>query len=323
MSKEKFDVSGMTCSACQGHVEKAVKGVEGVNSVNVNLLQNFMTVEFDGEKCGSDDIISAVEKAGYGASEKGAGSEKPAKEDKAGAMKKRLIWSVGFLVPLFYICMGHMVNLPVPHIFMGHKNMMIYALTQLLLTVPIIGLNFHYFRNGFKNLYHRSPNMDSLIALGATAAFVYSLYGTYMMAFYMGRNDLGRAHNYMMTLYYESCGMILTLITVGKYLESRSKGKTTAAVEKLMKLAPKTAFVIRDGVESEIPAKDISVDDLFILRAGYSVPCDGVVTQGNCTVDESALTGESIPAEKAVGSKVMSGTVSSGGYVVCRCERVE
>lgn len=328
MQKKKFNITGMTCSACQAHVEKAVRAVNGVTSVNVNLLQNSMQAEFDEAKTSISQIIEAVKNAGYGASENGGENAK--KNDASGAagehfkiMKRRLWLSVGFLVPLFYICMGHMVNAPMPPIFIGQKNMMLFVLTQLLLTVPIIGLNFHFFRNGFRNLLHRAPNMDSLIALGAAAAFIYSVYGTYMMSYYMGRGDFSEAHGYMMNLYYESCGMILTLITVGKYLEAKSKGKTSEAIGKLMDLAPKTAVVLRDGVETEIAASDIAVGEIFVLRAGASVPCDGTIIEGRCSVDQSALTGESIPVEKTVGDKLMSASVSSGGFAKCRCDKTE
>lgn len=323
MKKVKFDVTGMTCSACQAHVEKAVRNVPGVAIANVNLLQNSMQVEFDESSTGTPQIISAVEQAGYGASERGVKSDTSSAGDEISKMKTRLIASVCFLIPLFYICMGHMVGLPVPSILSGQENMMIFALTQLILTIPIIALNFHFFRNGFKNLLHRSPNMDSLIALGASAAFVYSLYGTYMTAYYMGRNELLTAHGYMMNLYYEACGTILTLITVGKYLEAKSKRRTSDAVSKLVNLAPKTAIVIRNGKETEIPAADIAIGDVFILKAGASVPCDATVIEGSCSVDQSALTGESIPVEKTVGDTLMSASVSTGGFVKCRCDKTE
>lgn len=328
MQKKKFSVTGMTCSACQTHVEKAVRAVDGVKSVNVNLLQNSMQAEFDETVTDSSQIIRAVESAGYGALEKKAGNAAKSADtvnesDHIKAIKRRLWISVGFLVPLFYICMGHMVNAPIPSIFMGQKNMMIFVLTQLLLTVPIIGINFHFFRNGFRNLLRRAPNMDTLIALGAAAAFVYSVYGTYMMYYYMGRGDFSAAHSYMMNLYYESCGMILTLITVGKYLEAKSKGKTSEAIGKLMDLAPKTAIVLRDGAETEIPASEIAVGEIFILRAGASVPCDGTIIEGSCSVDQSALTGESIPVEKSGGDKLMSASVSAGGFAKCRCDKAE
>ncbi|MGN0594333.1 MAG: heavy metal translocating P-type ATPase, partial [Hominimerdicola sp.] len=324
MERKKFNVTGMTCSACQTHVEKSVNKLDGIKSCNVNLLQNSMNVEFDEEKTSVSEIIKTVENAGYGASEKGKKiEEQDSSSDELKKMKQWLWWSVGFLIPLFYICMGHMINIPMPAILSGHENMMIFAITQLLLTVPIIALNFHYFRNGFKNLIHRSPNMDSLIALGSTAAFVYSVYGLYKMAYFMGRNDLNSAHDSMMNLYFESCGMILTLITVGKFMEARSRGKTSDAIKKLVSLAPKTAVVIRDEQEVEIPAEQVAVGDIFILKAGHSVPCDGVIIEGNCTVDQSALTGESIPVEKSIGDKVMSASVSAGGFVKCRCEKTE
>ena len=324
--KMKFDVTGMTCAACQAHVEKAVRGVEGVSSVNVNLLQNTMSVDFDENICSVEGICSAVDRAGYGAAEQGAVKNVPRgtlPDDQTAAMKRRLVLSLCFLVPLFCLCMGHMFGLPVPSVLSGHENMMSFALTQLLLTVPIIGLNFHFFSGGFKALVHRSPNMDSLVALGSSAAFVYSVYGTYRMAYSMGRADLDTAHAYMMNLYYESCGMILTLITVGKFLEARSKGKTSDALTKLMKLAPQTAKVLRDGSEVTIPASEVKVGDVFVLRAGDSVPCDGIIIEGTCSVDESALTGESLPVEKAVGASLMSASVTAGGFVKVCCERVE
>ncbi len=326
MAKTKFNVTGMTCSACQAHVEKAVRSIDGVSSVNVNLLRNFMQTEYDETRVSPEKIIAAVEKAGYGAAEVGGEAAKKDPSDGSAelkAMKLRLILSICFLVPLFYICMGHMLGLPVPEILNGNENFMIFALTQLLLTVPIIGLNFHFFRNGFKNIIHRSPNMDSLIALGATASFVYSVYGTYMTAYFMGRGDTSAAHGYMMNLYYESCGMILTLITVGKYLEAKSKRRTSDAVNKLVSLAPKTAIVLREGKETEIPASELAAGDIFLLKAGASVPCDGTVIEGSCSVDQSALTGESIPVEKSEGDILMSASVSVGGFVKCRCDRSE
>lgn len=328
MQKKKYNVTGMTCSACQSHVEKAVKRINGVSEVNVNLLRNFMEVEFNESATGSSDIIHAVENAGYGASERGVqtNSKKTDKNSDENHLKKSkqiLILSILFLIPLFYICMGHMINAPLPSFITGHENMMILIITQLLLTVPIIALNFHFFRNGFRNLVHRAPNMDSLIALGASAAFIYSIYGTYMAAYYMGRGDFSTAHGFIENLYYESCGMILTLITVGKYLEDKSRRKTSDAVSKLIDLAPKTAIVLRNGQEMEIPASEIAVGEIFLLKAGASVPCDGTILEGSCSVDQSALTGESLPVEKTVGSKLMSASVSTGGFVKCRCDRTE
>lgn len=323
MKKTKFDITGMTCSACQAHVEKAVKALDGVSDVNVNLLRNYMQAEYDESVTNIEKIISAVEKAGYGASESGKKTGISSSDDNTKAMKKRLILSLCFMIPLFYLCMGHMFGLPVPSILDGHENIMLFCLTQLLLTIPIIALNFHFFRNGFKNILHRSPNMDSLIALGASAAFVYSLYGTYMTAYHMGRGDMTAAHGFMMNLYYESCGMILTLITVGKYLESKSKGKTSDAVSALIDLSPQTALVVREEGEITIPAADLIVGDIFIVKAGGAVPCDCTVIEGSCSVDQSALTGESVPVVKNVGDTMMSASISTGGYVKCRCDRAE
>lgn len=328
MQKKKFNITGMTCSACQSHVEKAVSRLDGVSKVNVNLLRNYMETEFDESITGADKIIQAVKNAGYGASEKG--EESKSEMNKSGSedenlisMKKRLIRSVLFLIPLFYICMGHMINAPMPELLTGQENMMLLALTELLLTIPIIAINSHFFRNGFRNLIKRVPNMDSLIALGSSASFIYSLYGTYMAAYHIGHGNLSAAHGFMGNLYYESCGMILTLITVGKYLEAKSRRKTSDAVSKLIDLAPKTAIVLRDGVETEIPASEIAVGDIFLLKAGASVPCDGTVLEGSCSVDQSALTGESIPVEKSAGDSLMSASVSTGGFVKCRCDHAE
>ena len=323
MKKLKFDVTGMTCSACQAHVEKAVKAVDGVSAVSVNLLRNYMQAEFDENITSPEKIITAVVNAGYGASEAGKKAEKTESDSNLSAMKKRLILSLCFMIPLFYLCMGHMFGLPVPEIFNGQENMMIFCLTQLLLTLPIIALNFHFFHNGFKNLLNRAPNMDSLVALGATAAFVYSLYGTYMTAYYMGQGNFSTAHGFTMNLYYESCGMILTLITVGKYLEAKSKGRTSDAVSALINLAPQTAIVLRNGTEDEIPAADLVVGDIILIKAGASIPCDCTVIEGSCSVDQSALTGESIPVIKNIGDMLMSASVSTGGFVKCRCDRTE
>lgn len=323
MLKIKFDVTGMTCSACQAHVERAVRAVNGVVSVNVNLLRNYIQVEFDENAVTPEKIIAAVRAAGYGAAVSGKKDEKSPINSDIPSMKKRLILSVCFMLPLFYLCMGHMFGLPVPEIFNGQENMMIFSLTQLILTIPIIALNFHFFRNGFKNLLRCSPNMDSLIALGAAAAFFYSIYGTYMAAYNVGRGDFTAAHSFVMNLYYESCGMILTLITVGKYMEAKSKNRTSGAISALVDLTPQTALVVRDGVEAEIAAADIAVGDTVIIKAGAAVPCDCTVIEGSCSVDQSALTGESIPVVKKVGDTLMSASVSTGGFVKCRCDRAE
>lgn len=328
MEKKKYDVTGMTCAACQAHVEKAVRTVDGVCGVNVNLLQNTMQVEFDPEKTDSAAVVAAVAKAGYGASEKSAagntaGTATKSADSELNEKKHSLIASVCLLLPLFYLCMGGMLGLPVPAVFKGQENMLVFALTQLLLTVPIIALNFHYFRNGFRSLANRSPNMDSLIALGSFAAFVYSVYCTYMMAWNIGHGRAAEAEPFASSLYYDSCGTILTLITVGKFMEAHSKGKTTEAVRKLVDLAPKTAVVERGGEEVTIPSAQLIPGDIFLLRAGASVPCDGTVVSGTCSVDQAALTGESIPVEKQPGDTLMSASVTVNGFVRCRCDRAE
>ncbi len=318
--KERFSVTGMTCSACSAHVEKSVSKLEGVNNVAVSLLQNSMTVDYDDKKLTEQDIISAVEKGGYGAFVPGKKeSAEKVVPDMSGEIKKRMIWSLVFLVPLFYLCMGHMANIPIPPIFTGHENMMIFALTQLFLTVPIVVINKNYFINGFRNLFHRAPNMDSLIAIGSAAAGGYSAAQLFVMAYHMGRGDMSAAHDAMMNLYFESCGMILTLITVGKFLEARSKGKTSRAIEKLMNLAPKTAVVIRNGEEVTIPLEQLAVGDIFVVRSGQTIPCDGKIVEGSCSVDQSAITGESIPVSKTADDEVIGGTIVSGGFLKGRC----
>mgnify|MGYP001623066003 FL=1 len=324
--KQKFDVSGMTCSACSAHVEKSVGKLQGVCSVNVNLLQNSMTVEYEDTKLTDDEIIKAVEQGGYGARVHGAENSSTPVENIAQAemesMKKRLIWSFLFLVPLFYISMGHMMGMPLPPILSGHENMMSFALTQLFLTLPILYLNRKYFSTGFQAIWHRSPNMDSLIALGATAAFVYSVGAIYAIGYYMGHGDMQTAHSYGMEFYFESAGMILTLITVGKYMETRSKGKTSEAITKLLDLAPKKATIFKNGAEIEVPIEQVQKGDIIVVRPGQSIPVDGIVVEGFSAVDESALTGESIPVEKNIGDTVIGATVNKTGYFKFQAEKV-
>ena len=324
--KQKFDVSGMTCSACSAHVEKSVNQLAGILSVNVNLLQNSMMVEYEGQKLTEEDIIKAVEQGGYGAkvhgSEKAAVSGENIAQAEMDSMKKRLIWSFIFLVPLFYISMGHMMGMPLPSILLGHENMMSFALTQLFLTLPILYLNRKYFSVGFKALWNRSPNMDSLIALGSSAAFIYSVIAIYAMGYYMGHGNMEMAHQYGMEFYFESSGMILTLITVGKYMETRSKGKTSEAITKLLDLAPKKATVLKDGQEIEISIEEVQKGDIIIVRPGQSIPVDGIIIEGFSAIDESALTGESIPVEKKVGDMVIGATVNKTGYFQFKAEKV-
>lgn len=324
--KQKFDVTGMTCSACSAHVEKSVSKLEGVQCVNVNLLQNSMVVEYDDNALGTTDIIHAVESGGYGASVQGETKTQEAPKNVAAEemhhMKRRLIASFCFLIPLFYISMGHMMGAPLPAILLGDENVMIFALTQLFLTIPVLIINKKYYVVGFKALWNRAPNMDSLIALGSAASVVYSVFAIYSMAYAMGHGDLMTAHHYGMELYFESAAMILTLITVGKYMETRSKGKTSEAISKLMDLAPKTATVLRGGVEQEIPVEEVVTGDTIIVKPGQRIPVDGKITEGFSAVDESAITGESIPVEKQVGDTVIGATVNKSGYFRMTATRV-
>lgn len=324
--KQKYDVVGMTCSACSAHVEKSVKALDGIKMVNVNLLRNSMEVEYDENTVTDSDIIKAVESGGYGASVKGA--EKSDKNDINPAeeelkdMKFRLICSLVFMLPLFYISMGHMMGLPMPHFLHGVENSLVYAFTQFLLTLPVMYVNRKFYINGFKSLYHKAPNMDTLIAIGSAASVVYGVFAIYNIGFGLGHGDIALAESYMMDLYFESASMILTLITLGKYLEARSKGKTGDAIKKLMELAPETAVVIRDGKEVEISSGDVQKGDRVVLKPGSRVPVDGIIIEGATSVDESAITGESIPVEKHIGDKVISATVNKGGYVVFEAQRV-
>ena len=324
--KQKFDVTGMTCSACSAHVEKSVSKLEGVQCVNVNLLQNSMVVEYDDNALGTTDIIHAVESGGYGASVQGENKTQEAPKNVAAEemhhMKRRLIASFCFLIPLFYISMGHMMGAPLPAILLGDENVMIFALTQLFLTIPVLIINKKYYVVGFKALWNKAPNMDSLIALGSAASVVYSVFAIYSMAYAMGHGDLMTAHHYGMELYFESAAMILTLITVGKYMETRSKGKTSEAISKLMDLAPKTATVLRDGVEQEIPVEEVVTGDTIIVKPGQRIPVDGKIMEGFSAVDESAITGESIPVEKQVGDTVIGATVNKSGYFRMTATRV-
>lgn len=318
---QKFDVTGMTCSACSAHVEKSVKAVDGVLSVNVNLLQNSMTVDFDENKTSTAAIISAVESGGYGASVKG---EKREDKDTASAhsdtVLKRFIWSLVFMIPLMYISMGHMLHLPLPGFLHGEGTHMINALTQFILTIPVLIINSKYFVNGFKALIRRAPNMDTLVATGSAAAVIYGVAMLYNMAWNVEHSHI--VEDAAMNLYFESSAMILTLITLGKYFEARSKGKTSRAIQQLMKLTPKTATVEREGASVTIDTADIIKGDIVIVKAGESIPVDGVITEGYGSVDESSVTGESIPVDKSVGAKAIGGTVNTSGYFKMRAERV-
>ena len=326
--KQKFDVQGMTCAACSAHVEKAVCKVAGVDGVNVNLLGNSMVVDYDEGATDAGQIIHAVEEAGYGASlpaVKGVTAQPKQvnrMEEEAAGMKRRFLTSLIFLVPLFYIAMGHMMGWPLPAFFHDPGNVFVVALIQFLLTLPIMYINDKYYKVGFKTLWHRSPNMDSLIALGSAAAVIYGVAALFQIAWGLGHGDQARVDKWSMDLYFESAGMILTLITLGKWLETRSKGKTSQAITRLMDLAPKTAAVLRNGAEVEIPVEEVTMGDLVVVRPGGRIPVDGIVVEGNSSVDESALTGESLPVEKGVGDQVAAATINKSGYFVFRATRV-
>ena len=328
--KRKFDVTGMTCSACSARVQRAVSGLEGVSEVQVNLLTNSMSVDYDSACLDDAGIISAVEKAGYGASVKGESRAKADDRESAVssakkaqlAMKKRLVWSFVFLVPLMYVSMGHMLSLPLPDFLSGAKNGVSFAFAQFLLCLPVAFINSGYYTRGWKNLFRLSPNMDSLIAVGSTASLVYGIFGIFRMSFALGQGDLDTVERYMHDLYFESAVMILALVNLGKYLEAKSKSKTSEAVTGLMDLTPKTAEVEREGGTAVIPTTELQQGDIVLVRAGQSIPCDGVIIQGAASIDQSAITGESIPAEKATGDSVIGATISKSGFFKYRATRV-
>ena len=323
---KQYNVTGMSCAACSARVEKAVSKVPGVTACSVSLLTNSMGVE---GTASPRDVIAAVEAAGYGASEKGAsagqkaaGAEQDALVDReTPVLRLRLIWSVVFLLVLMYVSMGHMMwGWPLPAFY--NDNHVAMGLTQLLLTVVIMVINQKFFVSGFKGLWHRAPNMDTLVALGSAAAFVYSTWALFAMTRAQVDMDMDGVMAYMMEFYFESAAMILTLITVGKTLEARSKGRTTDALKGLMKLAPKVATVVRGGAEVEVPVEQVRMGDVFVVRPGGSVPVDGEVIEGSSAVNESALTGESIPVDKTVGDAVSAATINQSGFLRCRATRV-
>ena len=344
--KERFDVTGMTCSACSSHVEKSVGKLTGVENVSVNLLTNSMQVEFDENKLDTAGIIKAVEDAGYGAAVKDEHAKSGKKtsgqsdsqensglsavEQNVKNMKKRLIVSLIFWIPLMYVSMGHMIyqwlNIPMPPFTMnflhGNENAITYAFTQFLLLLPILIANQKYFKNGFKTLWHRSPNMDSLIAIGACAAILYGIFAIYRIGYAVGHGDMMVVHQYAHDLYFESAGTILTLITIGKYLETKSKGKTSEAITKLLNLAPKTVTVVRDGVEQVVDAADVEKGEIFLVKPGESVAVDGIVLEGKSSFDESAITGESIPVPKQEGDTIVSASMNKSGLIRAKATKV-
>ncbi len=325
---KKFNVTGMTCSACSASVEKAVKKLEGINSVSVNLLTNSMVVHYNEEVIDENNIIEAVTSAGYGASVFSKNkneikvSDKMRVEDEIKEMKKRLIISFAFLIPLMYISMGHMMGLPLPSFLSGLENAISYGMTQFLLALVIVYVNRKYYQVGFKTLFKGSPNMDTLIAIGSSAAMVYGIFAIYRMGYGLGIQDFELVEKYHMDLYFESAAMILTLITLGKYLEKKSKGKTSEAITKLMDLAPKTATILRNNKEVIVPIEEVLKDDIVIVKPGESIPVDGVIIQGSSSIDQSAITGESIPVEKNIGDKVIAATINKNGYFKFKAEKV-
>lgn len=340
MKHETYQVTGMSCSACSSRVEKAVSKLEGIEKASVNLLTNSMQVDYDETILTGQAIIDAVVKAGYGASlaggqagTKGASPQaSPANtaEQEVRQMKRRLLWSIVFLIPTVYIAMHHMLashlGIPVPSaisaVFDGPENAISFAFAQFLLILPIMYLNRKYYINGFSNLLRGAPNMDSLVGMGSMASAAFGAFAIFRMGWGMGHGDWALVQTYSANLYFESAGMIVTLITVGKYLETRAKGKTSAAIEKLMKLAPKEATVLRGGVETVILVEDLAVGDEIVVRPGERIPADGIVSQGTTSIDESAITGESIPVEKQVGDKVTSATINTSGYIHVTAQRV-
>ena len=341
--QRKYDVTGMSCSACSANVDKVVRKVNGVKEVNVNLLTNSMIVDYD-EKLTSDEaIIAAVVDGGYGASVVEESKPEPVSSpvsaseiaikktdrkvdrkvtDEMDLMKRRIIFSFCFLIPLYWVSMGHMVNLSLPSWLCGTENAMSFALIQFLLTLPIVFINQKYFINGTKSFIHKAPNMDSLIMTGSSAALLYGCFAMFKISYALGHNDLEMVKAYSTNLYFESAATILTLVTLGKYLETRSKGKTSEAIAMLMDLAPKTAIVERSGIEEEIPAERVLVGDCVIVKPGMSIPVDGIITEGNTSIDQSALTGESIPVEKSVGDEVAAGTINKNGYIKFKATKV-
>lgn len=331
--KQKFDVTGMTCSACSSRVEKCVQKLDGIKDVSVNLLTNSMQVEFDEENMSEQDIMDAVSQAGYGASVQGENTEKistsKSNEGKKNAiqehmenMKRRMIWSFIFMIPLMYVSMGHMVGIPLPNFLNGTENAVAFAMTQFLLSIPVAYINRAYYTKGFSSLMHGAPNMDTLIAVGSSASLIYGIFAIYRIGYGLGVQNLELVMQYRHDLYFESAVMILALINLGKYLEARSKGKTSDAINKLINLAPKTALVERDGKVIEISSDEILPNDILQVKPGSSISADGVIIEGSTSVDEAAITGESMPVQKQVGDTVIAATINKTGFFRMRATKV-
>ncbi len=320
MKSQKFDIKGMTCSACSTAVDRNVKKLEGINEVNVNLLNNSMIVKYDENILNNETIIKKVQDAGYEAFlvENGKKTQKNSTEDNLGKietneLKNRLIISFIFAIPLFYISMGHMLNWYLPHLFHGYSNAITFSFTQFLLALPIVFINIKYYKVGFKTLYKGSPNMDSLIAIGTSAAMIYGVFSIYKIGYGLGNNDIDMVIQYSHDLYFESAAIVLTLITLGKFLEARAKENTSEAINKLINLTPKTALVLRNNQEIEIPVDELVLKDIVIVKPGNIVPTDGIIIFGNSSIDESMLTGESLPVSKKVGDKVIGASINKSG----------
>lgn len=331
MKTEKFEVTGMTCTACVAHVEKSVSKLKGIANVQVNLLTNSMTVSYNENDIDNSEIEKSVENAGYKAhlksenttSNTGKPESRPdyVREEQE-EMKRRWWVSLAFLIPLFYVSMGHMMGLSLPAFLSGHQSAMSFGLTQFLLTIPIAFVNKKYFTVGFKSLFRGAPNMDSLIAMGSSAAIVYGVFALYMIGSGLGHSDFTLVADYTHDLYFESGATILTLITLGKYLEARSKSRTSDAISRLIKLSPDTATVIRDNIETEVSVGEVKPGDLIVVKSGQRIPVDGEIVSGNGTIDESALTGESMPVFKSAGDKVMTACINNSGYFIFKATKV-
>ncbi|MFY9070799.1 heavy metal translocating P-type ATPase, partial [Aliarcobacter butzleri] len=320
MKSQKFDIKGMTCSACSTAVDRNVKKLEGINEVNVNLLNNSMIVKYDENILNNETIIKKVQDAGYeaflvenGKKTQKNSTEKNLAKTETNELKNRLIISFIFAIPLFYISMGHMLNWYLPHLFHGYSNAITFSFTQFLLALPIVFINIKYYKVGFKTLYKGSPNMDSLIAIGTSAAMIYGVFSIYKIGYGLGNNDIDIVIQYSHDLYFESAAIVLTLITLGKFLEARAKENTSEAINKLINLTPKTALVLRNNQEIEIPVDELILKDIVIVKPGNIVPTDGVIIFGNSSIDESMLTGESLPISKKVGDKVIGASINKSG----------
>lgn len=311
----KFDVKGMTCASCQAHVQKAVEKVEGVNKVNVNLLTNSMVVDFDNSKCNIDDISLAVSKAGYQAFKQGEKENNKIKKEDNNHQLGKLVAGLILLIPIFYISMGHMIGIPLPSFLSGHENAISFAFTQFILVLPYFFLFKEYFIRGFKALINKSPNMDSLVAIGASVSFVYGIASIYIIGYGLGHMNMELVEKYMHNLYFESVATILSFVSIGKYMETLSKKKTTKAVEDMINLSPKKAYLEVDGKLSEVDASSLKIDDIVVVKKGVQIPIDGIIVDGSGSIEESNITGESIPVFKNINDKVFASTILNSGYI--------